>query len=371
MKSLRFLVVEPLEPLAISRSMIGGIRFYAPVSVSFPVPQPTTVLGVLGSLLGASVPSGISVNKLDDLKSVARYVRNNLRCGVPLMKGPFLAVKDSPVRLYIPVGGDIYVPAEYAERAIRRVEGAGDPFFYVDLSLCYEESGYCIVAESTTMVGVSLKRTGNMDEKVVRPGYMYKYPLVTYLDLKERKPVDACTVYVLNCEKGIGEAVARVGGEHRVALVRTVELSPNASGSVVSRVKNPLEDLEPGVYLAVSYVPIVPVSHNVITLDPSKLRGLEFLRISEGDSGQIVGIPPLLKHTSARLTRRAYISKIRVERLGLGYSEALGKRRPQVLALVPGTLVKLKRKASASSSSEIITTLWDIGYASLYKIQDA
>jgi len=63
-----------------------------------------------------------------------------------------------------------------------------------------------------------------------------------------------------------------------------------------------------------------------------------------------VGITPVKTKpvTAAELVRAV---KRRVERLNLGYSEALGARRPQMLALPVGSVVKARKPAKPPARS--------------------
>lgn len=345
----RLLLIKPLEPLATPRSAISGPRRFAPSPVAFPVPQPTTVIGMIGQALGVRIDGG-SLGRLDDIRSVAEAVRRKLKCDSPLILGPFVTPKDSPADLYVPVEPDTFVRASDIHRVLGVEEDGGVYRLGVRPDECMG-GARCIQASVDVRVGASLERTGPGRDKTVRPGYMYEYPIVTYTDVAEEKTVDVQITYLVSCRGEMEEAVARLGGESRVVRVKLAD----HAGEAYARVSSPLSGLARGLYIAVSYIPVAPKLGSALYLSPDKLTGLEFIQMGRGE---VVGSP-----------RRGLTEpRVRVERLGLGYSESLGRRRPYVLALPPGTVVRLNEDVPRPNVDGVIKTLWDIGYATLFKL---
>lgn len=358
------LIIEPLEPLSTSRTIIGGPRYFSPAVATFSLPQSTTILGMLGALLGITVSNG-NVNSLDDIKYVASVLKQKMSCKTPQLLGPFPATGKNLERLYVPVSPSIYVPVDRINEVIKYVEGT-NPYksFYLDTDICRESDKIpvCIKTRNMVLTGVSLERSHDRGEKIIKLGYMYKYPLVIYIDIATGRPIDVKMVYVLNCELHLKETIVRIGGESRIAKIRTIKAEEPKILDVIKKTINPLMDIKPGIYLATNFVPFVTIKPGTIGLnDINAVKGLEFL----DEVNDIIGLPQLVSKRHGIIEIRP--PKVVIERLGLGYSESYGRRRPQVLALPPGTLL-LIRKKEVLATTGIIQTLWDIGYATLFEL---
>jgi len=91
-------------------------------------------------------------------------------------------------------------------------------------------------------------------------------------------------------------------------------------------------------------------------LDKNSYIGLETI----GSLEDIIGIPSI-----GIESKKA--TKIRIIRLGLGFSEVLCKRRPQILALPSGTIIHIKRELTVIE--DLYINLLKPGYASLLKVK--
>jgi hypothetical protein len=182
---------------------------------------------------------------------------------------------------------------------------------------------------------------------------MYRYPLgfYTYISEKEEYTARPIFVYSLQCGENVEKTVVRLGGEGGLAEIYTSD-SELAKG--VGLLKTPLDTITPGVYISVNHIPLLPIDDKTLSLD--KVLGLESL----GGLKSIIGIPH----------RKGKLPKIVLERLGLGYYEVAGIRRPQVLALPPGTILSVENKGLMQKADivELLKTLYSIGYATLYPL---
>jgi len=199
-------------------------------------------------------------------------------------------------------------------------------------------------------VGVALERRNALGEKRAMPGYFYRYAVSLYRYGGEvARPIFA---YLVPPATGI-DGVVRFGGKGSVVRVLSRDLTHPSE--VALRVVSPLEGLSEGYYVALSPVPLIPRSPYPTKLEehfetPLDLRNSEVLGVPRrcGDAG---ALPP----------------KLRVVRLGLGFSEATGLRRPQILALPPGTVIRVRRRHE-QSPSPLMRALLGLGFSSLYRL---
>lgn len=355
--SSKLLVIEPLEPLSLSRKQISGPRYFQATPASFPIPQPTTVLGVLGSLLNISI-SNVSSGRLDDIKIVLDGISKELECENtgPLMLGPslFTQTPKSTKDVYVPIRPELYVKMSELDNVIKI---SSEKKINIDLEICKKRELACIEAQNVTLIGVSLKRRpGESQEKTVKPGFMYRYPVSFFIDTATKKAVRTSYVYVLNCDKGIDSTeIWRVGGENRVAIIKTLDDEAGLSKLVF----NPLTGLCKGLYIATSYIPLIPRTQSLIAITPeseSEVSGLEFLDSIRG----ILGLP---KRGDGLKT------EVVIERLGLGYSEAMRRKRPMIFAMPPGTLVNVEgEKRTDKQPLDVLKILWRTGYSTFVRV---
>ncbi|MEM1830606.1 MAG: hypothetical protein QXJ97_03625 [Desulfurococcaceae archaeon] len=335
---MKILEIKPLEPLSLSLSLIGGVDVYT-VTHSTPIPLPTTVAGAIGASMNIVISQTDPMESLNDLINELKK-----RCGDsgrPLILGPLTcfnehATDQSKCYAYLHPGRLLSL----AEHCI--VESNGIVYLKSrsgDRDVCYVDF------TPITGVGVSLQRTKPGEEKVVRYGYMYRYPLITFRTPSGRA-LNPLYIYEFNCEENIN-AVVRFGGESRVAKLTTRSIE----ASYLKNIKSPLDELEKGLYIALSPIPVIPLKNDATQLSPGNVELPVHIE-------SILGVP--------QETRPA---KIRITRLGLGFSEAAKKRRPEVLALPPGTLIKVKEDVKPPKFSNLMRNLLYIGFASLYKLR--
>ncbi|MEM2590430.1 MAG: hypothetical protein QXE63_04205 [Zestosphaera sp.] len=365
----KLLVIDPIEPLSPSKTQITGPQYMEARILLFSASQPTTVLGALGKALDIRVKGGLDVNKLEDVDALAREVSERLSCSNPILMGPLLA-SENLTDIYIPLSSTLYVSTrllsdvlklrhgvqlQEGEIEVLKEIGEVKPKYeaqYVDLKPCYEKPKSCIKAFSyPALIGIALERRGAIGEKVVKLGYMYRYSIALYQDVFTETLVQVKVVYLLNCERDL-DALVRVGGRGRVAKLYTEKL--NALSKHLASIANPIEGLEPGAYLSVSYIPLVPKTPSVLSLKLEDFYGVEFLDRVE----DVVGLLQWMQSAPP---------KVRAERLGLGFSESQVRRRPQLPALPPGTLIRVRTRKGPPATIEIIRTLWSIGYSTLYR----
>lgn len=338
----RLLIIESMEPLSLPRKQITGPRYYQPALTTFSVPQPTTILGVLGVALGIHIERA-RVDQLEDIDIVLHRVMEKLECSSPLILGPVLITKNNS-RAFIPIAPNLYVDLTRINEILTQVNGGHS----VNMEVCHNNAFTCIEPHHVILTGVSLTRTGGVGSKTVKLGHMYKYPIVVYRDKRSGEVVEVCITYVLNCARDMNEFVSRVGGEGRLAKLRIDEDRIKLS----ERLLNPLTGLRKGTYISISYIPIIPFTHNLLELSLDGIIGLEFLNSID----DIIGIP-----------QETVPPKISIERLGLGFSEATKKRRPLILALPPGTILKIANDLRREPIKPI-KILWNIGYATLLQL---
>jgi CRISPR-associated protein Cmr3 len=355
---MRVLLVEPLEAPVFSRTPITSHEFIVGVHRAQPIPPPTTIAGMLGSALGLTL-GGRAGAHIEAFEALLREFEN-AGCRKPVVKGPLLWFRKLGDRAYLCLG-DAVVPLDVVERVAEEVRKAvkGGELVCDD----------CVKVVSEEAVGVKLERGyRGAVEKVVDKGYMYRYSTVRYVTISEGEAVTPTYVYWLNCDKISIPRIHRVGGEDRISLVNITsrEDLPGEVARTLELLASPLDVEGEGPYMLLTQAPLIPVGvEEELTLDPesfTRIAGLEFIRGVEGVKGMVAievedGLKGKLKW---RLKRR-------VERLNLGYSEALKARRPQVLALPVGTIVETRR-LEPRNVNRVAELLWSIGLASLLKL---
>jgi len=338
---MKTLIVEPLKPLSLSATPITGITVISRIR-AFSLPQPTTIIGALGAALGIELES---IDPLGGISELVSKIRKYLRCGESIIKGPlaYFEVEGRIIGPTIPLYNYEFVKPECIKRD-------GEEYYLESESEeCRERIGYSTFINT----GVSLGRRDSTGEKTVKPGFMYRYPLgiYTYISEKEEYTARPIFVYSLNCVENVEKTVVRLGGEGGLAEIYA---SDRELAKGVDLLKTPLDTITPGVYISVNHIPLLPIDDKTLSLD--KVLGLELL----GGFKSVIGIP----HGKSGLP------KIVVERLGLGYYEVARIRRPQILALPPGTILSVENKEimQKADTVELLKTLYSIGYATLYPL---
>jgi CRISPR-associated protein Cmr3 len=332
---MRLLEFEPVNPPSLHGASIGGIEVFG-MPKALPTPLPTTVAGALGNYLGVRLSGGDPLGLLSELYNTLGEL---LGCrGSSCIKGPLT---------YFEVGGR-RLPEPYVNVERHFIPLAGSIKVSGDGVVCIERDVRPVVWEPIARVGVALERRGE-GEKRVMPGYFFKYAVSTYrLDSKTARPV---FTYVTPLEKDI-RGLLRFGGEGSIA--RVVSKRPDHQEDLVTRVVTPLEGLDEGYYVALSPVPLLPKKQYPTELE----KDLE-LPLGIRDS-RVLGIP-------SRCGEEARPPKLRVVRLGLGFSEVSRTRRPQVLALPPGTIIEVSRRHKPHISP-LMNVLLGLGFATLFKL---
>lgn len=345
---MKVLEVVPTQPLSISATAIGGADFFT-LTRPMATPLLTTILGALGSL------NDVRLDQVEDtvsmLGELCEKFMNMFKCDEPIIFGPLLRfrtdeeeLRDTYAYLYpnrfLPIG-KLRIFAEESDRSVVF------EYWSDDDSITYDP---------LVMIGVSLERRSiepkselgeEANRKVIRYGLTYKYPLAIYR-MKDGKVVEPIYTYLLNCNGRIKTGLVRLGGEGRIANINLRNLpSPEFS----EKVKNPLSGLEEGYYIALSQIPLLP-----LTSESTLILQLEKFEVPVKIE-DVIGIPQVRGPP-----------KIKVERLGLGFSEVTKKRRPQILALPSGTIIRVT-KPWAGEYSYVMRTLLRLGFSSFYKLR--
>lgn len=344
---MRLLEFQPLTSVSFHGSPVGGFEVFG-AARAVPTPLPTTVAGALGSLLGVRLGAGDPVASLVELYE---SLRSRLGCGEEsCVKGPLT---------FFTVGGERVGPFVFAGR------------FYLLSSVkvgggfaCVDGGEGVVEWELLRRVGVALERRGGEGFKRVAPGFFYRYFVSTFkygygpgfkglgVCGEVVRPVYAYAVPF----DGDVDAVVRFGGEGSVA--RVVASGLELVDRVVRGLVSPLEHLEEGYYVALSPIPLLP-------LKPGLAKPWEGLEAPFNmEFTEVVGVP---RECSGGGGGAAQPPRLRLVRLGLGFSEAAGRRRAQVVSFPPGTLVRVLR-GHKPSLSPLLKTLVGLGFATLYKI---
>ncbi len=343
-----------------SKTIIGGAQLHS-VVLNTPIPLPTTVAGALGTLLGIRLKVGAAtgdlcgeLSRLEDLKELYRELRRSTGCKDPCIKGPLTYFEGKPYlnvrELFVPVAHDTLssISELYSISEDKRSE-------YVRHVLLRK-------------VGIALERRAATAPKVVKPGFFYDVGASLYIREADKAPVQPVFKYVLEGSINKCEEIVRFGGEGTLAEV-LCEDGVAGTTEITESIKSPLEPLSRGTYIALTPIPVIPVSCK--PLEQRSVRAEGSLSVDKLASvcfeapfkfSEIIGLPG-----SSRNNVVVKPPKARIERLGLGYSESLNMRRPQVLAFPQGTIVRVE-EISLKSFSDIMRTLLGIGFASLYKL---
>jgi len=307
-KAVRF---ELVEALRFAAGHTGGIEVYSK-ELAYALPLPSTVLGALGAALGVQLGGGVCRKPLADLEALAEKLGGGTvdlfaeSCERPLPWGPLLEAGD---RYYFARGNELVE----ADKLTQYVRGA------------LERRGFGEVAHRlrpSTHFGLKLS-----ERRVAEPGYAYKAALYGY----DLKPYSASLVYAANIAAERAERLVRLGGEGRVA------------GLAISDPPEKLVELLSGEgEYAVALSPVLFYAEGEVA--PGSTLGLREVE-------EVVGVP----------TSRSV--KLRVENVGLGFSEVCKQRRPLLQALPPGTVLKPRDR-----SLRAVGLLSCLGYGSLLRV---
>ncbi|MCX8199814.1 MAG: hypothetical protein N3E36_07385 [Sulfolobales archaeon] len=342
---MMLLKIKPLEELVLSRTPIATHDVFG-VHYVRGTPLPTTIIGLIGSLLNLTY----SGNEITGLGELVIKLRDKFSCKEPIIKGPLIYFDELRNEPYIQVG-DSLVPIN----RIKWIDAVGKKLFYINAI----DHKYIVKCEEGHRIGIKLRR-GYEDsvDKAVSPGFMYRYSTVRYSTI-DGEVLTPTITYALNCNTSEVREIARVGGESRVAIVEIIK-SEEVIG--IDKLVAPL-DADEDYYIALSPIPLLPkraALHTLLLSDDV---------VESGVVSEVIGLPPLIRSDNdvERIKEMEIQAKRRIERLNLGFSEVVKRRRPQILALPQGTVIK-SRRVNYSDVSELLRLLWNIGFSSLLKI---
>lgn len=321
------LKITPVGNLVFSKTPMANYKYFGSHSI-FDIPPPTTVAGAIGNLLKIWIQNNSNPGELLGLEELGRKL---------MIRGPLLEVKGS---YFVPVKEGIFIEAKFDESS--RAVLLGD-----------RESGKVLIHVPLQRVGVSLKRGyEEKGKKESRPGRQYRYIVSSYV-LREgdkETPVQPSFVYLASHSDLVPgrREVIRLGGEGGMAVIEIISSIP----PILQSVSSPMEQLSEGYYIALSHIPLLPKSRDSFYIEDGVI-GLEPF----GGPESVLGL-----HDGAEY-------KLKVVRLGLGFSEFYRKRRPQILALPPGTVINV-RTGEGGQPPDVLKVLYSIGFASLLKIGD-
>jgi CRISPR-associated protein Cmr3 len=306
--------LRPLEPLHLGVRNLGGIEGFS-IDEVVHTPLPSTVLGVIGSILGIKIDCRCGSEKYDlcdprELISQLTGIELNLdtRTSEPVLWGPLIETGNGR---YIPIGNRFLREehaGEYVKAATRYYRGED-----------VKDLGRLLIsyADAWSKVGIEL----NEEAKTVNR--MFKARYVSYRH-------NLNLTYLLRAGKKLNNGVVRLGGEGRLAMLSVTDEKINTSRK--------------GNY-AIALQPIL-IHSDKTTADIGEVVGLECVE-------EIYGAFDGEKF------------KVRVVDVGLGFSEACKFRRPMLKAMPQGTVVKLREDCGDVVAIGLLSTL---GYGSIYKV---
>ena len=306
--------LRPLEPLHLGVRNMGGIEGFS-IDEVVHTPLPSTVLGVIGSILGIKIDCRCGSEKYDlcDLRELINQLMGTelsliTRTSEPVLWGPLIEVSDGR---YIPIGNRFLREehaGEYVKAAVRYYKGED-----------VKDLGRLLIsyADVWSKVGIELNEEAKTVNRMFKARYVsYKHNLnLTYLLRAGRKP---------------NNGVVRLGGEGRLAMLSVTDEKINTSRK--------------GNY-AIALQPIL-IHSDKTTADINEVAGLECVE-------EVYGV-----FDGERF-------RVRVIDIGLGFSEVCKFRRPILKALPQGTVVKLREDCGDVVAIGLLSTL---GYGSIYRV---
>jgi len=311
---MEVIAVKPLGYARLSQLPILPSNIFSPtVESALGVPLPSTILGVIGNVLGVKlIVDVVSTDPLqglgvlvDELLKKLKLVRGSL------LAGPFIKIRHGDsYKFALPIyskSGTLLVD----------VEAVGN----LAVEKKFEKRHILGKVLSTIQMGIHLKDYED-GVRVVKPGYMFR-KLYTYVANADGDPVDYEFLYAAQLIEEISKTtVVRLGGEQRQALLRVEELEN------YRKLENLLDKLatldtidKPGVYMLITPTPLFPLREDLYYGDGVEPR-----------FSKVLGVPTLEG------------PKPYIIRMGLGYSEVINVRRPQLPALPWGTIVEISEK---------------------------
>ena len=343
--------IKPLGLVRLSSSPISGPYIFG-IQRSLGVPLPSTILGIIGFL------ENIRLDKKD--------VRRDPLLGIGvltdillkesttvLVKGPMLEImkpytREKVLAMHLQIKNDVSL-IKIDENILRTIRK-----YHVILKT--SQVGKIV---PKVEIGIALRDSIEKSfNRTVALGYAFRRVFVQYVDMNE-KPLKIELIYELCRRLNIMKSLIRFGGEGRQAQLMVEEMSEEYL-KIFEKIVSPIE-AKPGYYMVLNYWPLIPKT-NTVFLRKEHFIGLEFFERPESD---IIGVPRIVE------SLKEYIQpRINIVRLGLGFSEVLKIRRPQILTLSPGTIIHIKHAFNEIKERlpNIYIKLLKAGYSSLLSI---
>jgi len=347
--------IKPLGPARLAALPIADMNVFG-IQKVLGVPLPSTILGILGVVNSIVLNEGdVEKDSLLGIGILTELLSKNAPPLKTIIEGPIINTAFSITNpcLTIPIltkEGTVLVKIE--NEVIKTISN----------ELIVPRSALVGKAIQRLEIGVALRDSleGNWN-KVVAPGYTFRRGFIHYVRMNG-KAMEFEFIYKLNIHHNVINTLVRLGGEGRQARLVITDKVPNVLLKYLNYITSPLE-ANSGLYIVLNYWPLIPTSPNTLYLERDKVIGLEFF---EDPSEDIIGIPQIVRRNKEyRRPRKEVI------RIGLGFSEVLKRRRPQILALPPGTLVYI-RYTFDELRDELPSTyikLLMAGYSSLFKLK--
>ena len=334
------LIIKPLGTMRLGVTPIYGSSFLGMVQ-TFGVPLPSTILGMLGNLLGIRLDK--EQVREDPLLGISVLVKK--LCDdpkVPIMSGPIVKVNETHYAIPLFSKEGVFL---VNMKAMMKIDPEKPQIKKDDILANVKVDLQPGIALRDTINGVPFGKT-------TRKGYMYRRGFIRYVSSSTGEGVKVEFLYKTGRFLNLGiKNIIKFGGEDRQAVISEIKTEPEELKHVTS-----LLNAKPGYYITLSPYPLIPKNEKALYLDKNSYIGLETI----DNLADIIGIPSV-----GAEDKRA--PKIRIIRLGLGFSEVLRKRRPQILALPPGTIIHIKRELTVKA--DLYINLLKAGYASLLKIK--
>lgn len=310
---LKEIRIKPLGPARLSQIPVMTSN-YIVSAVEYPlgVPLPSTSLGMIGAAFGIKLDRNDVLN--DSLLGLEALANALEKKGMKTMddtivKGPLALVGGVLTVTIFNKAGPIFVDVDKLQNIAERGQ--------------ISEKDIVAKTKSLYMIGVHLGdyNEGQYFQKKVIPGYLYKRSFVYVINSFTGEPLDLEYLYIVNTGNLDSNAhrIVRVGGELRQAIVNVKnigsELEKFAKRIAVACSKK----IPAGRYLTLTPWPLIPLRDTIYYGDEI-----------EPKPSRVLGVPTFSG------------PKIMIVRLGLGYSEVLGRRRPVILSIPPGTIIELE-----------------------------
>jgi len=304
------------------------------------IPMPSTILGLVGNVLGVKLNKDVVIkDPLLGLNSLINELSKKLRpvkgC---LLRGPFIRLSSSRSKYLLTItiyskSGTVLVDADKINDVAKNLRLHKE---YV--------AGY---VKSLLHVGIHLKDYEE-EARVAKPGYMFRR-LLTYVVDVEGNPVDYEYIYVVDPQEGFPHhVVVRLGGEQRQSVLRLVDIN-NLEGceilkGLLEKLTSLDQVLEPSTHILLTPAPLLSSHESLYYGEPGLVP----------ENINVIGVP----------TNKGV--KPYVIRIGLGFSEVVNVRRPQLISLPPGTIVRIYDKLKPQP---LISKLVEAGYYQMIELE--